>query len=107
MGQVRDIALIGILGGLAFVAMFGMPEMHGLQRLMREEEPQRYMSSSNIWAKDYAPSAHAAPTASANVYYRNCDAARAAGAAPIRIGQPGYRPPLDRDGDGVACERWR
>jgi hypothetical protein len=38
------------------------------------------------------------------VYYRNCSAARAAGAAPIRTGEPGYAGHLDRDGDGVACE---
>ena len=37
-------------------------------------------------------------------YYANCAAARAAGAAPLLIGQPGYRAPLDRDHDGVACE---
>lgn len=37
-------------------------------------------------------------------YYPNCDAARAAGVAPIRRGQPGYGRHLDRDGDGVACE---
>jgi uncharacterized membrane protein YfcA len=37
-------------------------------------------------------------------YYRHCDAARAAGAAPLRRGEAGYRPALDRDGDGVACE---
>ncbi|MGQ0588463.1 MAG: excalibur calcium-binding domain-containing protein [Sphingosinicella sp.] len=41
------------------------------------------------------------------VYYPNCDAARAAGAAPIYRGQPGYRPALDRDNDGIACEPWR
>lgn len=38
------------------------------------------------------------------VYYRNCDAARAAGAAPVRRGQPGYARHLDRDNDGVGCE---
>ena len=38
------------------------------------------------------------------VYYRNCAAARAAGAAPIYFGEPGYRPALDRDRDGVACK---
>ena len=38
------------------------------------------------------------------VYYPNCDAARAAGAAPIYQGQPGYRTKLDRDRDGIACE---
>ncbi|NDZ93611.1 DUF1524 domain-containing protein [Streptomyces sp. SID6673] len=40
----------------------------------------------------------------ASIYYRNCSAVRAAGAAPIRAGEPGYRSGLDRDGDGVACE---
>jgi hypothetical protein len=38
------------------------------------------------------------------VYYKNCDAARAAGAAPIYAGEPGYRLDLDRNKDGVACE---
>ena len=31
-------------------------------------------------------------------------AARAAGAAPLYAGQPGYRPEMDGDRDGVACE---
>lgn len=39
-----------------------------------------------------------------DVYYKNCAAARAAGAAPIHVGEPGYARHLDRDGDGVACE---
>lgn len=37
-------------------------------------------------------------------FYPNCAAARAAGAAPLYRGQAGYRPALDRDSDGVACE---
>ncbi|MBD58800.1 MAG: hypothetical protein CL808_01575 [Citromicrobium sp.] len=40
-------------------------------------------------------------------FYKNCDAARAAGAAPMRVGDPGYRVNLDRDGDGIACEPYR
>jgi hypothetical protein len=40
----------------------------------------------------------------ANVYYKNCAAARAAGAAPIHVGEPGYRSALDADHDGIACE---
>jgi hypothetical protein len=36
--------------------------------------------------------------------YPNCDAAWAAGAAPIRRGDPGYGRHLDGDGDGVGCE---
>ncbi|MGW2093495.1 excalibur calcium-binding domain-containing protein [Promicromonospora sukumoe] len=38
------------------------------------------------------------------VFYWNCDAVRAAGAAPLQSGQPGYLPHLDRNGNGVACE---
>ncbi|MGV0717842.1 thermonuclease family protein [Mycolicibacterium sp. XJ662] len=45
------------------------------------------------------------PSSSGSVYYPNCAAARAAGAAPILAGQPGYRSGLDGDNDGVACER--
>ena len=36
--------------------------------------------------------------------YANCAEARAAGAAPVRRGQPGYGRHLDRDNDGVGCE---
>tara|TARA_R110001606_G_scaffold99297_1_gene219118 strand:+ start:311 stop:646 length:336 start_codon:yes stop_codon:yes gene_type:complete len=36
--------------------------------------------------------------------YRNCTEARAAGAAPVRRGEPGYGPHLDRDNDGIGCE---
>lgn len=39
-----------------------------------------------------------------SVYYKNCTAARAAGAAPVYEGSPGYGRHLDRDGDGVGCE---
>jgi excalibur calcium-binding domain-containing protein len=39
--------------------------------------------------------------------FSNCDAARAAGRAPLRQGEPGYSPHLDKDGDGIACEPWR
>ncbi|MBV1799404.1 excalibur calcium-binding domain-containing protein [Siccirubricoccus sp. G192] len=38
--------------------------------------------------------------------FRNCDAARAAGLAPAKRGQPGYWKHLDADGDGISCEPW-
>lgn len=38
------------------------------------------------------------------VYFSSCPQARAAGAAPLYAGDPGYRAGLDRDDDGVACE---
>lgn len=50
------------------------------------------------------PSAPVSPVATGSVYFQNCDAARAAGAGPVRLGDPGYGNHLDGDGDGIACE---
>ena len=44
------------------------------------------------------------PPAPATAYFANCTDAKAAGAAPLRRSDPGYRSALDRDGDGIACE---
>lgn len=55
-------------------------------------------------AADPAGAAPAVEQAPADPYFANCAAARSAGAAPVRLGQPGYRSTLDGDGDGVACE---
>jgi hypothetical protein len=43
--------------------------------------------------------------APAGVFYANCTAVKAAGMAPLLRGQPGYAAKLDRDGDGIACEK--
>jgi excalibur calcium-binding domain-containing protein len=40
-----------------------------------------------------------------SVQYSNCEEAKKAGAAPLHRGDPGYRTSLDRDGDGVACDK--
>lgn len=63
-----------------------------------EAERQR-----QVIAEEAARAAAIPPASSA--YYSNCSAARAAGAAPVYAGQPGYGSHLDRDGDGVGCER--
>ena len=39
--------------------------------------------------------------------FRTCAAARAAGAAPVYRGEPGYGAHLDRDDDGIGCEPYR
>jgi len=44
------------------------------------------------------------PPSDASPPYASCAAARDAGQAPLREGDPGYSPKLDRDRDGVACE---
>lgn len=45
------------------------------------------------------------PAPRASVSFVNCTEARGAGYSNIRKGEPGYAPKLDRDGDGIACER--
>ena len=56
-------------------------------------------------ARQAVPAPAPAAPAPSSVYYANCAAAKAAGAAPLYAGQPGYRPAMDGDSDGVACER--
>jgi hypothetical protein len=66
-----------------------------LQREIQPGEMSETETDADEGAEDDEPS---------DVYYRNCSAARAAGAAPIHVGEPGYASHLDRDDDGVACE---
>jgi endonuclease YncB( thermonuclease family) len=51
-----------------------------------------------------APTKAAAPAPAAEPFYANCSEVRAAGAAPIFPGDPGWREKFDRDKDGVGCE---
>jgi Excalibur calcium-binding domain len=48
-----------------------------------------------------------ANTPQAGAYYAGCNDARAAGVAPIYADEPGYRPEMDGDSDGIACEPYR
>ena len=57
--------------------------------------PQRAKSDNSPTGMSVVPRAKA---------FRNCSEARAAGAAPVRRGEPGYGPHLDRDNDGIGCE---
>ncbi|TSD98085.1 DUF1524 domain-containing protein [Skermania sp. ID1734] len=70
-----------------------------------EQVPAQSIPSSPATEQSPPPPAPAQPLQQSQVYYPNCSAARAAGAAPIYAGQPGYSTKLDRDGDGVACEK--
>ncbi|MBD8061383.1 GmrSD restriction endonuclease domain-containing protein [Oceanitalea stevensii] len=51
-----------------------------------------------------APAAGTPAAPGDDVPYASCREARAAGAAPVRVGDPGYGRHLDGDGDGVGCE---
>lgn len=60
--------------------------------------------ADQMMAQQPAAAPEPAPAPATSAYYPNCAAARAAGAAPLYAGDPGYSSDLDRDGDGVACE---
>lgn len=59
-------------------------------------------------ASSTQPPASSAPPAprseSRATPFANCTEAREVGGAPVRRGDAGYGPHLDRDGDGVGCE---
>lgn len=59
-------------------------------------------ATATVTAK--APAADSGAGDSNSVHYGNCSEARAAGAAPVHRGEPGYGRHLDRDGDGVGCD---
>jgi hypothetical protein len=58
-------------------------------------------AAAGMWAPDACPPATTAPT---SVHYDNCDEVRAANAAPLHAGEPGYSTELDADNDGIACD---
>ena len=80
------------------VLQHGTPEWH------RSTKAMTAMRLPASTATATASPAKKIPVEEADVYYKNCSEARAAGVTPIHQGQPGYRPGLDRDGDGIACE---
>ncbi|MBJ6980340.1 excalibur calcium-binding domain-containing protein [Luteimonas sp. MC1572] len=70
--------------------------------------PARTAAPAPPAAQRFAPANSAPAGAAAGTRpFVNCDAARAAGAAPVRRGDPGYGTHLDRDSDGVGCEPYR
>lgn len=56
-------------------------------------------------APEPAPVDPSKPAPAPVVSFKNCTEARNAGAAPIHRGSPGYGEHLDRDGDGVGCDK--
>jgi len=65
------------------------------------QAPEPIVAPAPVAPVDPAPAPAPAPVAP---YYQNCDAVRAAGAAPILAGAPGFQSKFDRDGDGVGCD---
>ena len=68
------------------------------------EEPQETSDAPEVEEEPAAPAPAPQPVRAPTQMYSSCAQARAAGAAPLYEGDPGYNPRLDRDKDGVACE---
>ncbi|MGE0227625.1 MAG: thermonuclease family protein [Dehalococcoidia bacterium] len=75
------------------------PDVKYVDRI-RAAQQAAYEGGRGLWGACPEES----PPPAADVYYANCAAARAAGAAPLLRGEPGYRDALDGDKDGVSCE---
>lgn len=89
-----------------------VPERAGTRAVSLEAAAEAAPAAPAAPADPAAPAAPAdpvptgaAPAGGASVpFYANCSAVKAAGAAPIRVGDPGWDAKFDRDGDGVGCE---
>lgn len=73
------------------------------EKLLKEKQPLATASTNEV-ASTPTTAPSSAEANDSPIYYANCSEAKAAGVTPIRKGEPGYAPHLDRDGDGVACE---
>lgn len=90
-----------------------IPEFDGLVPVTPSGETQESKPEPTPAPTTPAPSpqptttpapATSVPAPKVDVYYANCTEARAAGAAPLFEGEPGYRLAMDGDKDGIACE---
>lgn len=114
----KNIAYEMIKGGFAHEYTYNLPYKYQAQF----KTAQKYARDNDkgLWSpstcngntnQQHAPKPKPEPspkpqaaTPPSNVYYKNCTAARDAGAAPVYRGQPGYGSHLDRDNDGIGCE---
>ena len=94
----------GIIGSVLVLGVAALAQSGAGEALFSGSAgDEGHMSSQNPWSNDFEPSGPGEGV----VYYRNCNDARSAGAAPIERGEPGYRPEMDGDNDGTACEPHR
>jgi len=75
----------------------------GSAREASPSSPDPSTATSSAKPKTTEPTAP--PSADSTVTYQNCAEVRAAGKAPLHRGDPGYSPALDKNGDGIACDK--
>src|SRR5262245_28975722 len=92
---------LGLAGGYAWSAMGSRPAAApkppkaGFAAMPPSPEELPAAQDRDWKARAYEPD---------SVYYPGCNSVRAAGKAPLHADDPGYRPEMDGDGDGIACE---
>ena len=108
--------MVGLTGGYGWSVMSRPAQhLHIPKGVVPTEPDLPQTPTDKAWAERSETSGRPAvdpvtpdPTAvEQSVYYAGCDQVRAAGKAPLHAGEPGYRPELDPDGDGIACEPGR
>lgn len=99
-------AMVGVLAGCPDQGMGFQDQWPGTGEgdIADEAAPAPEETSEPAPAPAPAPAPPAGRAPGGDTYFKNCTAARDAGAAPVRAGDPGYGKHLDRDGDGVGCE---
>jgi hypothetical protein len=76
----------------------------GVERYYRGSVDHHHDRPGEADHHDDQPADHDHDDGASAVYYANCDAARAAGSAPLTPTDPGSRAGLDKDHDGIACD---
>lgn len=103
--MARRLTVTGLSNGVSYTVSVSAKNSKGIGTASKRSAAVTPGTGSTKTAPKpaAAPKPVAAPKPS-SAYYPNCDAVRAAGKAPLRKGQPGYRSGLDRDNDGWACD---
>lgn len=70
-----------------------------------EERKRREEAAAAAKTRQRQSNSTSSQPAPAELNFRSCKEARAAGYSHMRRGEPGYSPHLDRDGDGIACDK--
>ncbi|MEH7456100.1 hypothetical protein CON65_13905 [Bacillus pseudomycoides] len=90
--------------GLVVVCVDGV-KVFDVKTFATMDEVKQFEKDSIAKTKTTSATAPDTKQNNTNVHYKSCDEARKAGAAPIKAGEPGYAKHLDRDGDGIACDK--
>lgn len=109
MRSTLPLRLLALALPLQAIAHGGGLDRNGCHTNRKTGEYHCHGGASAPPRSSFIPEQRRAPAGSGyrSGAFANCAEARAAGAAPVRRGDPGYGPHLDRDNDGIGCEPYR